>query len=88
MIVSADSGPPKGPRLILGSRKARQTDALALVAVLVGTVACGLGGPLPPLSISNETSIPVTLVVNGVPIEVLEPGQGDDPVTDPLPSLP
>ena len=41
-----------------------------------------------PLSISNGTTIPVTLVVNGVVVETVPPGGYQDPVTASLPGLP
>ncbi len=42
----------------------------------------------PPLSISNETSIPVTLVVNGSVVETVAPGDRQDPITATLPARP
>jgi len=42
----------------------------------------------PPLSISNGTSIPVTLVVNGSVVETVAPGGRQDPITAPLPARP
>ncbi len=69
--------------------------ALAIAtALLVGACASGPGTtatpatPLPPLSIANATSIPVTLVVNGTVIETVAPGDRQDPVTAQLPPRP
>jgi hypothetical protein len=42
----------------------------------------------PPLSISNGTTIPVTLVVNGSTVETVAPGDRQDPVTTALPPRP
>ena len=41
-----------------------------------------------PLSISNGTTIAVTLVVNGIAVETVAPGGYEDPVTSALPALP
>jgi hypothetical protein len=41
-----------------------------------------------PLSISNGTTIPVTLAVNGDVIETVAPGGYQDPIAAPLPGLP
>jgi hypothetical protein len=41
-----------------------------------------------PLSISNGTTIPVTLIVNGADVETVPPGGYADPVTAVLPALP
>ena len=63
-------------------------------ALLVGACASGPGAtatpatPLPPLSISNGTSIPITLVVNGTVIETVPPGDRQDPITAQLPQRP
>ncbi|OGO59183.1 MAG: hypothetical protein A2V85_14205 [Chloroflexi bacterium RBG_16_72_14] len=43
---------------------------------------------LPPLSVSNETSIPISLIVNGEVIEIVSPGDREDPIEAALPSLP
>jgi hypothetical protein len=42
----------------------------------------------PQLSISNGTTIPVTLVINGVAIETVAPGSFQDPIAAPLPPRP
>lgn len=44
--------------------------------------------PWPPLSISNETSIAITLVVNGAVVATVPPGTLEDPVTAALPQRP
>lgn len=44
--------------------------------------------PLPPLGISNESSITVTLVVNGARIEDIPARTADSPVKAALPDLP
>jgi hypothetical protein len=41
-----------------------------------------------PLSISNGTTIPVTLVVNGSVVQTVAPGAHEDPVAAALPALP
>ena len=71
-----------------------QVTALALAAAGFAT-GCQAGASptppvasLPPLSISNGTSIPVTLVVNGTVIETVAPGDTQDPITAPLPAQP
>jgi hypothetical protein len=43
---------------------------------------------LPPLSVSNETSITVVLLVNGGIVDSVRPGERHDPVTMDLPPLP
>jgi hypothetical protein len=40
------------------------------------------------LSISNGTTIPVTLVVNGTVVETVAPGDRQDPITASLPTRP
>jgi hypothetical protein len=42
----------------------------------------------PDLGIQNGTTIPVTLLVNGAVLETVAPGDYQDPVTLPMPSLP
>jgi hypothetical protein len=42
----------------------------------------------PPLSISNGTSIPVMLAINGSVIEIVPPGDRQDPITASLPPRP
>lgn len=66
-----------------GSRTGR---ALALAIILAG---CGhLTAPPAPLSYSNQTSIPVELVVNGAKLITIAPGHdGTFPVSV-LPALP
>lgn len=46
------------------------------------------GTQQPPLSISNGTSIPVTLLVNGSVVETVAPGDRQDPIAAPLPARP
>jgi hypothetical protein len=41
-----------------------------------------------PISISNGTTIPVTLVVNGTVVETVPPGGYEDPISAALPALP
>ena len=55
---------------------------------LVQEVAVGAAPAGPDLSISNGTTIPVTLVINGVAIETVAPGDFQDPITAPLPPRP
>lgn len=43
---------------------------------------------LPPLSVSNSTTIPVTLVVNGNVLETVGAGVRQDPITQQLPPRP
>ncbi len=72
-----------------------------LVLAVVAAVATGCAAPTPttdlahapspttvPLSISNGTSIAVTLVVNGIVVRTIAPGGFEDPVAGPLPPLP
>jgi hypothetical protein len=66
-----------------------------VVATAVIAAGCQTGAlvtpsaaSLPPLSISNGTSIPVTLVVNGSVVETVAPGDHQDPVRAPLPRRP
>ena len=47
-----------------------------------------ISAAVPPLSISNGTTITVTLAINGVALETIEPGGYEDPVDVPLPALP
>ena len=64
------------------------------VLAFVTLVSCGLFGngviyPEPQLSISNDTTIPVTLVVNGQTVATYSPGSGADPIAKSmLPALP
>jgi hypothetical protein len=62
----------------------------AALAVLVTGCSAAPGSSLPPasLSISNETTIDVTLVVNGSVIETVPAGGREDSVSAPLPPLP
>jgi hypothetical protein len=67
--------------------------AVALPFALAGCVAAsGAGTPRPSqamkLSISNGTTIAVTLVVNGSAIETVPPGGYEDPIKSDLPALP
>ena len=80
----------------------RQTTARLLIAIVVGLTLAGCQAgaavptrppmptipDLPPLGISNETSVAITLVVNGTLIETVPPHRGDAPVTATLPGLP
>jgi hypothetical protein len=67
--------------------------AVALSVVLLAGCAAGASGPdpsaRPKLGVSNGTTLTVTLVVNGQPIEEYAPG-GGQPGTDmaALPALP
>lgn len=40
------------------------------------------------LNASNETTIAVTLVVNGLVVETIAPGDREEPITAPMPALP
>lgn len=65
-----------------------RTLGLMVAAAIVAGCAFGeLPSPL-PLSISNGTTVPVTLVVNGLVVETVAPGGYEDPVKATLPSLP
>lgn len=70
-----------GPRLKVGT---------VGVMFLCGFVAgCAVKAPLPGIGIANQSSLPVTLVVNGSPVMTLMPGfqtAAIDPGT--LPALP
>ena len=73
---------------------------IALIAWIFVTffAACGCTSPAPgfvgspasapALSISNGTTIPVVLVVNGIIVERVAPGGYEDPVAVQLPALP
>ena len=75
---------------------ALRVQVIALALVTAGFAAgCQPGvsptpsvASLPPLSISNGTSIPVTLVVNGSVVETVAPGDRQDPITASLPERP
>ncbi len=55
----------------------------------VDTLAPTPGATLPPLSISNNTTLAVTFVVNGQPVATVAPGVQVDPVSSAvLPPLP
>jgi len=74
----------------VGRARAVQLACLAILAQACSTaqlVASPTGDRL-PLSISNGTSIAVTLVVNGSPIETVPAGAYEDPVKAILPPLP
>jgi len=69
----------------------------AVVFAVVVAIGCGATGqsaspiPTPPpgLSISNGTTLTVTLLVNGTPVGTLAPGTGRDPIpASDLPALP
>lgn len=66
--------------------------ALATAGIAAGCQAGASPTPtaasLPPLSISNQTSTRVTLVVNGSVVETVAPGDRQDPITAPLPPRP
>jgi hypothetical protein len=70
--------------------------AAAVAIVVVGLVVdCQAAAPpapsaaaQPPLSISNGTTIPVTLVVNGIVLEIVAPGDRQDPMAGTLPARP
>ena len=66
------------------------SSAAALALALTGCAAGPTPTPAPPapLNIANGTSIPVTLVVNGVVVETVPPGGFQDPVAGSLPPLP
>ena len=78
------------------SRSAPRSSVLVIALVTAGLAAgCQAGASpspsaasQPPLSISNGTSIPVTLVVNGSVVETVPPGDRRDPITAPLPARP
>lgn len=69
-------------------RVASSAAALALALALTGCAAGPTPAPPAPLNIANGTSIPVTLVVNGVVVETVPPGGFQDPVAGSLPPLP
>lgn len=72
-----------------GSRRLARIVLSAFVAGIVAGCAPGLpSASTPPLSISNGTTIPVTLVVNGVVVQAVAPGGYEDPVKATLPALP
>jgi hypothetical protein len=60
------------------------------LAALLGVAGCLPGTPASEmtLSVSNGSTLPVTLVVNGVAVGVLQPGGGDDVPSARLPPLP
>jgi hypothetical protein len=70
----------------------RNSGALLLGLLVASTAVVGCGsGASPssiPLSISNGTTIPVMLVVNGTVVETVAPGGHEDPVKATLPPLP
>ena len=84
-----------GGDLVSALRRLVSILAVAIAtAISVGACASGPGTtatpgtPLTPLSISNGTSIPVALVVNGTVIETVAPGDRQDPVAAQLPPRP
>jgi hypothetical protein len=73
------------------------TAAIMVAGLLAGCVASGPGASTAPpsandapvtLSVANGTTIPVTLVVNGVTVDTVPPGGYEDPIKAPLPGLP
>jgi hypothetical protein len=70
--------------------------AVSVAIVVVGIAAgCQAAAPPtpsaaaePPLSISNGTTIPVTVVVNGIVLETVAPGDRLDPIAMALPPRP
>ena len=83
------------------SRRIAWLPTLALTLALGGCVSAGGAGsgkttasadPRPSqgmkLSISNGTTIPVALVVNGSVIETVPPGGYEDPIKGDLPAMP
>jgi hypothetical protein len=73
------------------SGSVRRTIAMAGLCAVIA-VGCADRGVVPPgamkLSISNQSTLAVTLVVNGTVIETIAPGQVDDVPAQRLPSLP
>jgi hypothetical protein len=64
-------------------------DVSATTPTIVVTLAPTPGATLPPLSISNTTTLVVTVVVNGEPVATVAPGVLIDPVSAVvLPPLP
>jgi hypothetical protein len=68
---------------------------LASAAILwLAALACTPANPQPPperpsgVSISNGTTLTVVVLVNGVPIDTVEPGRTADPIAQPMPQLP
>ncbi len=89
----------KGATLMNLLRRPRA--AVALLAVAAVVAGCGVAAPPStqpsataspasplPLSISNQTSIAVTLVVNGTAVGTIQPGGYEDPGAAALPALP
>jgi hypothetical protein len=73
------------------SGSVRRTIAMAGLCAVIA-VGCADRGVVPPgamkLSISNQSTLAVTLVVNGTVIETIAPGQVDDVSAQRLPRLP
>jgi hypothetical protein len=71
---------------------ARRSPFAAITLAVMVAVGCGAAGqasPSPGLSISNGTTLTVTLLVNGSPVGTFAPGTGRDPIpASELPSLP
>jgi hypothetical protein len=71
---------------------------LVLAALVIGACSGPAATPASPLiapsptnallSVANGTTVPVTLVVNGVTVETIVPGSLEDPVTAALPARP
>lgn len=76
-----------------GGRISITARCLSIVVIIAGCASVGNVTSAPsvetaPLAVSNETTIPVTLVVTGTAIETIQPGGYEDPVTAALPALP
>ena len=69
-------------------RTVQSLGSLLLVAVLAAGCATPQPSPQLTLSIANETSIAVGLVVNGTVVVTVAPGATQDPVKATLPALP
>jgi hypothetical protein len=63
--------------------------ATAFVAFLAGACAAGVVAPeAMKLDVSNETTIPVSLVVNGAPVRAIPAGEAVEVSSNQLPPLP
>ena len=89
---------PAAGRPLTHGRLAMMGKMIGVAAMIASCTSVGSpqqsasGGPQStpsmPLSISNGTWVPVTLVINGTVIETVQPGGYEDPVTVALPALP